>query len=184
MRKKILLFILAALVVVFASITFGDDQEILTLTWEGYSEIILEVDSYSYDFGYVSQAIFEAGTLESSPITWTVSQGKGDECEILISSNGMLHEGAPIAETASDFLRWRTTYGPNFAPAKAGVTGNWQRITAAQLRLMIATVGDWAATPDGTLDGTVEFKLEATATPVTLLDGEYEATVYLDLALT
>ena len=175
---------MAALVVVFASITFGDDQEILTLTWEGYSEIILDVDAYSRDFGFVSQATFEAGTLISTPITWTISQGKNDECEILISSDGITLEGSPITETAADFLNWRRTYGVNFGPTKVGLVSTWVRISATPVRMAIASVVDWATTPDGTLDGTVEFQLAATATPVTLLDGEYEATIYLDLALT
>jgi len=184
MRKKILLFILAALVVVFASISFGDDQELITLTFSGYTEIVLDLDAFSYDFGYVSQAEFEAGLHFSDPITWTISEGKGDECEILISSDGMTLDGSPIVETAADFLLWRMTYGLNFEPGKAGAVSPWVRLTSTPFRLGIAKPIDWATTPDGTLDGTVEFNLIAKATPATILIGEYETTVYLDLALT
>lgn len=187
-RVKTLLFILAALIVVWlmanTTLVFGDDQEILSLTFSGYAEIILDVDSYSYDFGYVSQADFEAGILVSDPFTWTISEGKDDECEILISSNGMTLEGSPIAETAEQFLQWRRTYGANFSAGKVGVTSDWVRITATPTRMALATVADWGASPDGTLFGTLRFNLLAEATPVVLDVGEYEATVYLDLALT
>ena len=183
MRKKILLFILAALVVVFASISFGDDQEILTVTFSGYSEIILDVDSLSFDYGYLSQAEFEAGIV-SDPFTWTISEGKGDECGLYISSDGMTLNGLPIAETAEDFLFWRRTYGMNFFPTKAGEASTWFRVTSVPVRLGICTVADWATTPDGTLDGLLEFQLKADTPAYVLLDGEYEATIYLDLALT
>ena len=133
-RVKTLLFVLAALIVVWlmanTTLVFGDDQEILTLTFSGYTEIALDLDVFSYDFGFVSQADFEAGTLVSDPFTWTISEGKGDECEVLISSNGMTLEGAPLAETAEQFLQWRRTYGANFSAGKVGVTSDWVRITA------------------------------------------------------
>lgn len=184
MRKKILLFILATLIIFYAVEAFGDDQEVLTLTFSGFTEIVLDLDILTYDFGFVSQADFEGGTFVSDPFTWTISEGKNDECEILISSDGMLLEGVPIAEVAENFLQWRRTYGPNFYSTKVGLTSDWMRINSTPTRMAMATVADWGASPDGTLFGTLRFNLLAEATPVTLLVGEYEATVYLDLALT
>lgn len=162
----------------------ADDQEILTLTFTGFTEVQLDLDSHAYDFGYISQAEFEAGGTTSDPFTWTISEGRNDECEVLISSNGMTLEGSPIAETAEDFLEWRRTYGVNFSAAKVGQQSEWVRVTSAPTRMALATTADWDATPDGTLFGTLKFHLYANTSPVTLQNGQYETTIYLDLALT